>query len=479
MHDEPLNHRLSFAIPTWKDALAFRQEKASQTSGFSEQDFSSPFIKKLFDEARRKYSKKGEFSIVFPSKNTAVRALEFVEKKTGKKGTLDKFGKSDIFVISLPKELFEVAKTYWELSGEVISSREAKMMLKSTSQNEAEMKKRGRAAKRLLRERIAQIAGEKPQNVALFPSERATISSVLRFLQISFPERKSVQFGFPHKDVLKIQQYLGNGVHFFSKGDNSDMRQLEALLAKEKMLGIFCELPGNPMAPSFDLKKLKLLSKKFTIPLIFDDTIGTFQNAKVLALADIVISSLSKFFSGKENAPGGALILHSESRFRNVFARVFKNNYEDILFWEDAVTLEENSRDFSERMQKINKNAEALYAFLRKNPMVYKVFSSKFGRSSLFPLPKNDIFGGILSFLLYDPESSTPKFYDALQLKKSTSFGSTQTTACPYTQISQFDRLSLAKENGISPHLIQISVGTEDSDELIARFQSAFMSCTS
>jgi cystathionine beta-lyase/cystathionine gamma-synthase len=41
-----------------------------------------------------------------------------------------------------------------------------------------------------------------------------------------FPERRSVQFGFPYVDTLKIQQDLGPGVHFFPRGDERELQQL-------------------------------------------------------------------------------------------------------------------------------------------------------------------------------------------------------------------------------------------------------------
>jgi cystathionine beta-lyase/cystathionine gamma-synthase len=42
--------------------------------------------------------------------------------------------------------------------------------------------------------------------------------------------------------------------------------------------------------------------------------------------------------------------------------------YEDLLWYEDAIFLERNSRNFATRVVRINQNAEALCDYLRQHP---------------------------------------------------------------------------------------------------------------
>ena len=124
----------------------------------------------------------------------------------------------------------------------------------------------------------------------------SALFNVFQILRHLYPDRKSVQFGFPYVDSLKVQQKFGPGVHLFSKGDDDDLRTLKDRLAKEDVMGIFCEFPMNPLLTSPNLKQLARIAKERHIPLIVDDTIGSFHNIQVIPPADILVTSLTKFF---------------------------------------------------------------------------------------------------------------------------------------------------------------------------------------
>lgn len=75
----------------------------------------------------------------------------------------------------------------------------------------------------------------------------SAIYTIYRASNGVFPGRRSVQFGFPYVDTLKIQQDLGPGVHFFHRGDERELQQLGELLETEPVSAIFCEFPSNPL----------------------------------------------------------------------------------------------------------------------------------------------------------------------------------------------------------------------------------------
>jgi cystathionine gamma-synthase len=392
-----------------------------------------------------------------------MRAQEFTEKKTGREGTLHELGKNNIAAICFPEECMPAMKMYWRMSGEIISARLAEHTLSERTQVS------DGKSKLHIRKQIGALTEESLQHVALFPTGMAAFFTIHRFLQISFPERKSVRFGFSHSQSLQVQEEFGNGVHFFPKGDAEDLQKLETLLGKEKVLGIFCELPVNPLLKNIDLQRLEVLSRKYTVPIIIDDTIGTFQNREVLHFADITISNLTKFFSGAGNVNAGALILHPESRFGQMFTRVFRANFEDLFWDEDAAVLEENAKDFTRRQKIFRENTHKLYHFLKEHEAVYKVFFPK------FIVDDTESFGssGIFSFLLYRPESATPAFFDALEVSKGPDLGMNWTMVFPYLQFARTRQHDIARESGISPYIIRVSVGLEPADELIERFEKA------
>ena len=73
----------------------------------------------------------------------------------------------------------------------------------------------------------------------------------------------------------------------------------------ERYLALFCEFPSNPLLKSPDLQRIRLLSRKYDFAVVVDETVGNLLNVHVLSYADIVVSSLTKVFSGDSNVMGG------------------------------------------------------------------------------------------------------------------------------------------------------------------------------
>ena len=71
-----------------------------------------------------------------------------------------------------------------------------------------------------------------------------------------------------------------------------------------------------------------------------DETVGNFLNISVLSYADIIVSSLTKIFSGDSNVMGGSLILNTSSPVYSQLKKYFNENYDDIFWAEDALYLE-------------------------------------------------------------------------------------------------------------------------------------------
>jgi len=92
-----------------------------------------------------------------------------------------------------------------------------------------------------------------------------------------------------------------------------EIDELEFILEKESsrdpsthpVLALFTEFPSNPLLRSANLPRLRALADKYDFLIVVDETIGNFVNVDVLPYADIVVSSLTKIFSGVANVMGG------------------------------------------------------------------------------------------------------------------------------------------------------------------------------
>ena len=92
---------------------------------------------------------------------------------------------------------------------------------------------------------------------------------------------------------------------------NNRIDNLEKLLEggtpdQPAILALFTDFPVNPNLCTPDLPRLRALADLYHFPIIIDETIGHHLNVQVLPFADIVVSSLTKIFSGLGNVLGGA-----------------------------------------------------------------------------------------------------------------------------------------------------------------------------
>jgi len=465
-------HSVSVSMPLWEHAIGYEEGDSeiieALQSGYPRFVF-HPFVAKLFCRAEEKFATPEEFCFVFSSLSSAKRCLEFVWDKIEVKGRIE--AEESLFVTVFKKKAFDVAKSYWQHSGEIISSRQAQAALEN--EKSLFVCQKSSKQKRILKERIASFVGEGscPEEIFLFPSGMASIFQMFGVLQKEGQKegllKKTIQLGFPYLDTLKIQEKWGSGVFFFPKINEKAWSDLEILLKDKKASAVFCEFPGNPLLNSIDLPRLSSLLKKYQVPFILDDSINGFGNHTLLPYVDVLVSSLTKYFSGRGNVMGGVLVFNKKSPFYLRWKKLWE--YEDVLWEEDAILLEQNSRDFLNRLKKINQTTEQLCDFLKTHPKVEQVYYPKFNNPQFYKvcLKKEGGYGGVFSLLLKKPARSTSLFYDSLEIKKGPSFGMNWTLACPYTLLAHYHELEWAESFGISRYLIRVSVGLENVEELI------------
>jgi cystathionine beta-lyase/cystathionine gamma-synthase len=81
------------------------------------------------------------------------------------------------------------------------------------------------------------------------------------------------------------------------------------LLERQSLAACFCEIPGNPLLGSADVRKITPLLRAHRVPLVVDDVVATPCNVDLNPYADLVATSLTKYLVGTGDAMGGALIV--------------------------------------------------------------------------------------------------------------------------------------------------------------------------
>ncbi|KAL8405055.1 hypothetical protein RB594_009805 [Gaeumannomyces avenae] len=314
------------------------------------------------------------------------------------------------------------------------------------------------------------------EDVYLYPCGMNAIFNAHRLLLAARGSKKSVEFGFPYVDTLKILQKFGPGCVFYGRASEAELDELEARLAGgERFLALFCEFPGNPLLTCPNLTRIRQLADRYDFAVVVDETIGTFANISVLQYADVVVSSLTKIFSGDCNVMGGSAILNPDGRYYAALKAAAAAEYEDTYWAEDVLFLERNSRDFASRVDRINANAEAICDVLLAHPRVKAVYYPKCNPDrdnyERCRLPSGG-YGGLLSVVFHSKEDAAT-FYDAIDTAKGPSLGTNFTLASPYVLLAHYQELGWAESLGVDPSLVRISVGLGETPDQISIFRDA------
>ena len=468
---------VSVSLPLWKHVVGYEEGDPDIVSKFRSgypRFCCPPAIGALFVQAEKEIGQEGERAIVFPRLVHAQRCLEFIARE-GFAGRAVEWREQKLGVALFPAEGYVKARKFWRFCGEVVSTRQAAHVLgQTTSSTSAQA---GAAASATIRQRLADLAGQQPEDVFLFPSGMAANYAVHRMLTTLRPDNRTVQLDFPYVDVLKLQQTFGSGAHFMPLIDDSEYEQLRILLAGESLAGLFCEAPSNPLLRCVDLPRLLAIRAESQpdVPIIVDDTISTVVHADACRVADAVTSSLTKSFSGAGDVLAGSVILNRASPHHAAFSAFLKEHADHELWFEDAVALEQNSRDFVQRAETMSRNALALAEYLEQHPKVERVWHAKQqgGPGYEFVRREGGGYGCLFSFVLKDAANTSARFYDALRVCKGPSLGTDFTLVCPYTLLAHYEELEWAESCGVPRHLIRVSAGLEDIADLITRFDEA------
>ena len=451
-------HAVSVCLPTWADVIGY-EEKESRVIDRMRTGYPRFFFHPLIQKVRTALeAKPGRDVLPFADEESAKQCAKLAEGKAVEV--------EGLWAAYFPAAHLPTARAYWQHAGRILSSRAAEDWL-----NARKLAAPDAAVERALRDRLAGWSGAPPENISLHPSGMAAIFTAFEAVTSRRPGKRTVMFGFPYTDTLKILSKFGAGVEFFPRGDTRDLSALAKLLDEEEIAGIFCEFPSNPLLNVPDLPALHAMASAHGVPVVVDDTIGTFFNVDVLSHTDFIATSLTKAISGEGDVMAGALTVNP----RGLFADALPSTAPGGIYVRDLEVLETNSRDFPARMRIANANALELARFLASQPAIEQVWYPGLDPSPVYEqLRKPDGgYGAVVSFLLRNAAKNTPHIFGKLRLSHGISLGTKYSLVCPYVQLAHYHELAWAKECGIDPYLLRVAVGTEPWEDLHERFESA------
>ncbi|KAL8730729.1 MAG: hypothetical protein Q9181_004567 [Wetmoreana brouardii] len=413
-----------------------------------------------------------------------------------------------LYAVFFREESLKHAAIFWRLTGLGISSRLAEDCLESLDAPRVVPVAEAPALKghisspafTLIRTRIAKILNNSSgsqratkaivdDDVYLYPSGMAAIYYLHQTL-FSWRRTPSIVFGFPYELTLKILETYGYDCKFFAFSTNKELDKLQAYLEAQSLncrgvQAIWCECPSNPLLRTPDFDRLRRLADQYEIVLIVDETIGGFANVDLLDVADVLVTSLTKSFSGYSNVMGGSVVLNPSSSLYPVLKPLFQSSYRNELYLADALQLERNSRDFIRRTAQVNKTTLALVNFFQKlvsdpSSHVTAVYhpstcwSIENYRKRMRPRTKDfePGYGGVYT-LEFSSVTAARIFFDASKLHKGPSLGANVTLLQPYVQTVFYKEKDWAARHGLKESIVRVSVGLEDQEALLDAFEEA------
>tara|TARA_Y100001954_G_scaffold5625_1_gene6085 strand:+ start:1229 stop:2476 length:1248 start_codon:yes stop_codon:yes gene_type:complete len=245
---------------------------------------------------------------------------------------------------------------------------------------------------------------------------------------------------------------------------------------------VYIESPANPTNSLVDIKKSKDLANHYTNTnnktyVAIDNTfMGPVFSQPMDFGVDVVLYSATKYIGGHSDLVAGAACGTDEVIGRLKTMRVFMGNMASpFTCWLILRSLE----TLKIRMEKSAENANKIAEMLDKHPKVSKVhFLGLIDKESAeYKVYKQQYSsnGGMISFDIEGGEKEAFKFLDSLKLVKlAVSLGGTESLACHPFSMTHAD-VSLETKNmiGMKESLVRLSIGIEDSDDLINDIKSS------
>lgn len=468
MPDSP--HAVSVALPLWEHNIKYEEgaaEVVDRLQAAYPRFCLHPFVRRLCHNVFGEENT----GLIFPSEAAAQRAVDYVVWRGGRSARLMPIANQTACGVAVDPDEFSRLREYWQHAGEVLTSRSAELILNGQAAKSSET-----PARITVRQRLREFRANRDAELWLYPCGMAAIAAVWRALRQRDSANPSVQFGFPYVDTLKIQQrFAPANVQFYPVGDQDDLRQLKELLRIQKIAAVFCESTTNPLLKSLDLQSLRQLADEYGFLLVIDDTLAACINHDVLPFADVVVTSLTKYFGGYGDVLAGSVTLNPVSRHAEWLRPSLIEAFEELLPDVDVEVLERNSRDVRSRVETINRSANQLAQWLTEQPQVDRVYHPSLDAQRYAWMNERSMQhnGGLLSIVLKNPAVATPMMFDHLEICKGPNLGTNFTLCCPYTILAHFTELDFVEQCGVSRWLLRISVGTEPIELLQSRFEHA------
>ncbi len=260
----------------------------------------------------------------------------------------------------------------------------------------------------------------------------------------------------------------------YSLADTTDPGAVRAALRPETKL-LFVETPTNPLLKIMDIEALKQVVGP-EILLVVDNTFATPYFQRPLQLgADIVVHSSTKYLGGHSDVIGGLVVTDREEVAERL--HFIQNGVGAVPSPFDCYLTIRGIKTLPLRMEAHEANAMRLGAFLSVSDKVEEVFYPGLPEHPSADLARKQMsgFSGIVSFRIKGGAVAANRFLERLRVfSLAESLGGVESLAClPSAMTHACFEEEFRRKLGITEDLIRLSVGIEDSADLLEDVEQA------
>lgn len=315
---------------------------------------------------------------------------------------------------------------------------------------------------------------ENGQHGLAFASGLAAIDAIVKLLAPGDEIISSNDlYGGSYRLFDKI--FKGMGLHFHFLDLTKPEVVAQHINTKTKLIWI--ETPTNPMMQVVNISAYVEMAKSSNTIIAVDNTFASPYLQRPLDLgADVVMHSATKYLAGHSDVIMGTLVVNDDNLHQKL--SFIQNASGAVPGPMDSFLTLRGIKTLAVRMQRHCENAAKVAAFLETHPKVESVNWPGFATHPQHEIAKAQMsdFGAMLSFVPRDADFETVKaILQKLKLfTLAESLGGVESLA---GHPASMTHASIPKEmreaQGVVDGLIRLSVGIEDSTDLIADLEQA------
>ena len=238
---------------------------------------------------------------------------------------------------------------------------------------------------------------------------------------------------------------------------------------------IWIETPTNPLLKITDLKRIARIARKNKLLTVCDNTFATPYNQRPLEHGiDIVNHSTTKYINGHSDVIGGALIIGKNKKLEKKLSLI-QNSTGAVPSPFDCFLTLRGIKTLALRMKKHNENGIKVSRFLRAHKKTLNVTYPGLPNHKQRDIAQKQMigFGGMITFIFDGSMSDISKFMRKLKIFTiAESLGGVE-SLIESPALMTHAYLEDKSLNQVPKKLVRLSVGIEDSDDLIEDLNQA------